>query len=644
MSIVRALALAPLLAALPALAAPPALPDGGLVPLPEAAPHADRPDAAFEARFQQAIEANIRALGLDRQPVEKNASALIHPLLPGAPFAQADRHGVSGFVDLNPAFPNYVRDYSCGTRTYDTAAGYNHAGTDYFITPFPWQTMAQGTVQVRAAAPGTLVAKLDGRHDRNCTWEPPTEANAVAIRHADGTVGRYLHLKRGSVTSKAVGASIAAGEVLGLVGSSGISKGPHLHFELSNALGQTIDPHTGQCNAVFSRWAEQPPYRDSRLLMVATHAALPVNSPACGEPERPHYREVFAPGETLYLIGYFRDLLAGEQFTIELRRPDGVRTLQQTVTVPRGGGNPEAYAAAYWWARADLPADAAPGNWTARYTYRGRTVESRFTVGAHAAHATGAWFNPAQPGHGLAIDVVSGSGGQPVIALAWYAFRNGEPVWIIGQAPVTGDVIDVPMLLGQGAQFPPAYRAADATLAPWGTVTLRFSARDRLSLDWQSSLDGFGSGSMPMQRLTRLADINTDGFDSRVRACMSGSWYNPAQDGHGLHVQVLGGASGRVGAIAWYVYRDGRPYWINGAAPISVDGLMKVAVDAFSGAGFPPAFNPDDVVRTPWGSLEFRVLDTRRAQLRWTTTRPGFPASGQMDLVRVTQPLDAACR
>src|SRR4030095_15821753 len=45
-------------------------------------------------------------------------------------------HGVSSFVDHDAAFPDQVLDYACGGRAYDTAAGYNHRGTDFFLWPF----------------------------------------------------------------------------------------------------------------------------------------------------------------------------------------------------------------------------------------------------------------------------------------------------------------------------------------------------------------------------------------------------------------------------------------------------------------------------------------------------------------------------
>lgn len=55
--------------------------------------------------------------------------------------------------------------------------------------------------------------------------------NYVAIDHGNGEVSVYAHLKPGSVSVK-VGDGVKAGQVIGLLGSSGNSTEPHLHFQV----------------------------------------------------------------------------------------------------------------------------------------------------------------------------------------------------------------------------------------------------------------------------------------------------------------------------------------------------------------------------------------------------------------------------
>ncbi|MEK6312365.1 MAG: M23 family metallopeptidase, partial [Curtobacterium sp.] len=53
--------------------------------------------------------------------------------------------------------------------------------------------------------------------------------NQVLVQHADGTQTRYGHLSRIDVV---VGQTVRAGQQLGAVGSTGVSTGAHLHFEV----------------------------------------------------------------------------------------------------------------------------------------------------------------------------------------------------------------------------------------------------------------------------------------------------------------------------------------------------------------------------------------------------------------------------
>jgi murein DD-endopeptidase MepM/ murein hydrolase activator NlpD len=50
----------------------------------------------------------------------------------------------------------------------------------------------------------------------------------------------YAHLLRGSVAAQA-GDHVSVGQVIGLIGSTGVSTGPHLHFEV-HVSGAPIDP------------------------------------------------------------------------------------------------------------------------------------------------------------------------------------------------------------------------------------------------------------------------------------------------------------------------------------------------------------------------------------------------------------------
>ncbi len=62
--------------------------------------------------------------------------------------------------------------------------------------------------------------------------------NMVEIRHVAGLVTRYAHAARLAVRP---GTKVQAGEIIAYVGSTGLSTGPHLHYEL-RLYGKAIDP------------------------------------------------------------------------------------------------------------------------------------------------------------------------------------------------------------------------------------------------------------------------------------------------------------------------------------------------------------------------------------------------------------------
>lgn len=64
----------------------------------------------------------------------------------------------------------------------------------------------------------------------------------VVINHGGGTKTRYGHLSDNSIVAK--GESVGQGDVIGKVGSTGRSTGPHLHYEVV-VNGKQVDPRKG---------------------------------------------------------------------------------------------------------------------------------------------------------------------------------------------------------------------------------------------------------------------------------------------------------------------------------------------------------------------------------------------------------------
>ena len=82
---------------------------------------------------------------------------------------------------------------------------------------------------IRAVAPGIVAYSDNGIRGFG---------NAVILVHPDGSTSLYAHCYRTTVQP---GWRVQAGERIGFVGNTGISRGPHLHFEL-HRNGRAVNP------------------------------------------------------------------------------------------------------------------------------------------------------------------------------------------------------------------------------------------------------------------------------------------------------------------------------------------------------------------------------------------------------------------
>lgn len=94
-----------------------------------------------------------------------------------------------------------------------------HAGLD-FRAPYG--------APIRAAADGTV----------SFVGQKSGYGNVVEVSHGNGMITRYAHMSR---FGSRVGQDVKAGEVIGAIGNSGRSTGPHLHFEV-RINGRAVNP------------------------------------------------------------------------------------------------------------------------------------------------------------------------------------------------------------------------------------------------------------------------------------------------------------------------------------------------------------------------------------------------------------------
>lgn len=392
---------------------PTAAPDGsggGEYRVRDLAPHLTD---AQRVEIRAQIESNaaeLRAQGKLPRAIAAPPS-MMWPLAAPA-LTDAGYHGISNFVDHDPGAGS-VLDWNCGGRSYDLASGYNHSGVDIFTWPFPWLRMQSSQVWVVAGAGGTIVLKSDGNYDQSCGFGGGNW-NAVYVRHDDGSVAWYGHLKTGSLTFKTVGQSVSQGEYLGVVGSSGNSTSPHLHLEVYDSSGVLNDPFQGPCNALNADtwWAIPPSYYDPKVNHLATGFAAPDATPPCPTVESPNERNAFFFGEPIYFSSYYRDQVSSLTSQNRIYRPDG--SLYSAFSDP---SPPNHYAASYWyWYFSSFAPSGPAGTWRYEISFNGQTHSHEFTL----ASATAAGRVPESGGAPEPpLQLARAAGGQ--VQLTWGA-------------------------------------------------------------------------------------------------------------------------------------------------------------------------------------------------------------------------------
>lgn len=227
---------------------------------------------------------------------------------------------VEDYVDTDPG--SGQRDYACGLKSRD-----DHRGTDIVLLSF--EAMEAG-VNVLAASPGRVAATRDGVQDVAITPDNRADiegrecGNAVRIDHGSGWQTLYCHLKQDSIRVKQ-GDRVQAGDVLGLVGLSGLTNVPHVHLGVLKD-GKIVDPFNPEnrdtCGTATGNgmWKEAPGYDRAGLFTAGFATAVPdfdaVKSGAA------RVRDT-APDQPLVLYGHAFYAKPGDALSLSATGPEG---------------------------------------------------------------------------------------------------------------------------------------------------------------------------------------------------------------------------------------------------------------------------------------------------------------------------------
>jgi len=130
--------------------------------------------------------------------------------------------------------------YTGGVMTWPTPGYYGISSPfGYRIHPILKYRRFHGGVDINAPMNANIVAAAAGTVIWS-GWRSGGSGNTIIIDHGGGVTTLYLHIKEGGLLVKE-GQKVKAGQTIAKVGSTGLSTGPHLHFEV-RINGERQDP------------------------------------------------------------------------------------------------------------------------------------------------------------------------------------------------------------------------------------------------------------------------------------------------------------------------------------------------------------------------------------------------------------------
>ncbi|UXI68445.1 hypothetical protein [Tahibacter amnicola] len=242
---------------------------------------------------------------------------------------------------------------------------------------------------------------------------------------------------------------------------------------------------------------------------------------------------------------------------------------------------------------------------------------------------SGNWFDPSRNGEGIALEIL-----DEHRALAYFFTYppTGSPMaqaWMIGAGTIVPGGVAIDFMNHR----PDVPGAAQAPLQHWGRLWISFTDCRTGSMRWEGPA-GWGARSVPLTRLTGLQGLSCDAPVSGAPAQASGSWYDPAHNGSGFHVEQLDATHA---LVMYYGAQGSSPFsgWAVGVAEGSLAQGVEVPMVVPVGTHFGDAFSAAAITHlTDRVSLSLRLgCDAGNAVLRVSGQAPQT-----LPLTRLTRP------
>ena len=164
---------------------------------------------------------------------------------------------------VNKVLDTEVTYCTCGFKGYS-----GHKGVD--LVP----KSTSETPYVLAYADGEVIA-IGNIQSTNKSTGTAGCGTYVAIRHKDGSITRYQHMKYNSLRV-GKGSKVKKGQIIGLFGrpTTGNSNGPHLHWDISWPSMKSSDCIYGQFCGEARYYVDPVPYLDGTIDKPKTYKVL----------------------------------------------------------------------------------------------------------------------------------------------------------------------------------------------------------------------------------------------------------------------------------------------------------------------------------------------------------------------------------
>lgn len=168
-------------------------------------------------------------------PVEA-APALAAPVGMSAPVAVAQPHAAPAPAQASPGAMASMFGTHFGRGHWTKPLRSYRVGTRFGVRGRYWSSGRHTGLDLPARS-GTRVRAVGNGYVIRAGWAG-SYGRRVVVRHTNGSLTYYAHLS----SISRYGGRVRRGQVIGRVGSTGNSTGPHLHLEVRPRGGYPVDP------------------------------------------------------------------------------------------------------------------------------------------------------------------------------------------------------------------------------------------------------------------------------------------------------------------------------------------------------------------------------------------------------------------